>query len=112
MRRAVLASLALVVALGCDDDGEPTDAGTDAGGVDAGPVMDWPFAEVPLSDEPEPGVTRELVMVDGVEVPRSRADGFDYDGASNSIIFRGSTYRPAIGSEVVVSYRTWAAGVQ
>jgi hypothetical protein len=45
--------------------------------------------------------------VDGVEIPRSRADGFDYDGASNSIVFRGSTYRPELGSEVVVSYRIW-----
>jgi len=52
------------------------------------------------------------VALDGVEVPRSRADGFDYDGASNSIVFRGRMYRPEIGSEVVVSYRRWGGDVE
>lgn len=101
MRRAVLASLALVVALGCDDDGEPTDAGTDAGGVDAGPVMDWPFAEVPLSDEPEPGVTRELVMVDGVEAPPNP----DTNDATPPELnrFQVVRYRPTGATEVRAS---------
>ena len=52
------------------------------------------------------------VALDGVEVPRSRFDGFDYDGASNSIVFRGRMYRPEIGSEVVVSYRRFGSEVE
>ncbi|HEY8431542.1 MAG TPA: hypothetical protein VIL20_24345 [Sandaracinaceae bacterium] len=40
------------------------------------------------------------------------ADGFDYDGVANSIVFRGPTYRPMIGSEVVVSYRIWGPSVE
>jgi hypothetical protein len=47
------------------------------------------------------------VTVRGVDVPRSRADGFDYDAASQTIVFYGSTYRPRSGDEVVVSYRVW-----
>ncbi len=40
-------------------------------------------------------------------VPRSRIDGFDYDGVSGSILFYGS-YRPvASGLDVVASYRTF-----
>ncbi len=39
------------------------------------------------------------------EVPRSRTDGFDYDGVTNAILFYGS-YRPAHnGLDVVASYR-------
>jgi hypothetical protein len=47
------------------------------------------------------------VRVRGVEVPRSRSNGFDYDFAQRSIVFYGATYRPARGDEVVVSYRVW-----
>jgi hypothetical protein len=52
------------------------------------------------------------VVVNGVAVPRSRAEGFDYDGAANSIVFHGRTYRPEIGSEVTVSYRVWGRRVE
>jgi hypothetical protein len=52
------------------------------------------------------------VVVAGVAVPRSRAEGFDYDGAANSIVFHGRTYRPAIGTEVTVSYRVWGRRVE
>jgi hypothetical protein len=39
------------------------------------------------------------------EVPRSRTDGFDYDGVTNAILFYGS-YRPVHnGLDVVASYR-------
>jgi hypothetical protein len=47
------------------------------------------------------------VRVRGMDVPRSRADGFDYDAASRSVIFYGNTFRPQKGDEVVVSYRVW-----
>jgi hypothetical protein len=40
-------------------------------------------------------------------VPRDKDNGFDYDPASNSIFFRGSTYRPQTNDLVVVSYRVW-----
>jgi hypothetical protein len=41
-------------------------------------------------------------------VPRSRLNGFDYDGTHQTISFFG-TCRPAVGSEVAVSYRAWEA---
>ncbi|MDP3277062.1 MAG: hypothetical protein Q8Q09_17860 [Deltaproteobacteria bacterium] len=47
------------------------------------------------------------LRVRGMDVPRSRAEGFDYDPASRSIIFFGNRFRPARGDEVVISYRVW-----
>jgi hypothetical protein len=47
------------------------------------------------------------VRVRGVDVPRSRSNGFDYDSVSNAVVFYGATYRPATGNEVVISYRVW-----
>jgi hypothetical protein len=47
------------------------------------------------------------VRVRGMDVPRNRAEGFDYDAASRSIIFFGARYRPMRGDEVVISYRVW-----
>ncbi len=44
----------------------------------------------------------------GTLVPRSAADGFDYDGPNNAIIFNvapGSSYAPKIGDTIAVSYR-------
>ncbi|MBZ0121148.1 MAG: hypothetical protein K8H88_29400, partial [Sandaracinaceae bacterium] len=70
----------------------------------AGAASSFVFERVPIS-------ATIRVRVDNVEVPRSRLDGFDYDGASNSIVFRGRTYRPSIGSEVVVSYRVWGGSI-
>ena len=47
------------------------------------------------------------VGVRGVDVPRSRSNGVDYDSVSNAGVFYGATYRPAMGNEVVISYRVW-----
>ncbi len=47
------------------------------------------------------------VRVRGMDVPRSRVDGFDYDPGTRSIVFYGATYRPAMGQQIVVSYRVW-----
>lgn len=47
------------------------------------------------------------VRVRGMDVPRSRSQGFDYDPVSRSIVFYGSMFRPAMGDEVVISYRVW-----
>lgn len=49
------------------------------------------------------------VRVRGMEAPRSRVDGFDYDSASRAVVFYGSTWRPRSGDEVVISYRTWGS---
>ena len=51
------------------------------------------------------------VNVKGNDVPRSRSEGFDYDPASKSVVFYGSQYRPALGDEVVISYRVWAGSI-
>lgn len=40
-------------------------------------------------------------------VPRSRADGFDYEDRANSLVFRGATYRPMIGDQVRAAYFYW-----
>ncbi len=47
------------------------------------------------------------VRVRGMDVPRNRAEGFDYDPGSRSIIFFGARYRPMRGDDVVISYRVW-----
>ncbi len=47
------------------------------------------------------------VRVHGMPVPRSRASGFDYDPVSRSVVFFGTTFRPAMGDQVVISYRVW-----
>lgn len=47
------------------------------------------------------------VRVRGMDVPRNRAEGFDYDPGARSIIFFGNRYRPMRGDEVVISYRVW-----
>jgi len=47
------------------------------------------------------------VRVDETLVPRSRADGFDYDANANTIVFRGGTYRPRRGQTVRSAYFFW-----
>ncbi len=64
-------------------------------------------AASPYRLERQPITSTLKVRVRGVDVPRSRADGFDYDQASNTVVFRGATHRPAPGDEVVISYRVW-----
>jgi hypothetical protein len=64
-------------------------------------------ASSPYRLERQPITSTIKVRVRGVDVPRSRRDGFDYDQAANAIVFRGATHRPAMGDEVVISYRVW-----
>lgn len=45
----------------------------------------------------------------GVEVDRSRENGFDYDGAVNRILFTGDS-TPSDGDEVTISYQRWIGG--
>jgi hypothetical protein len=47
------------------------------------------------------------VNVDGVDVPRSKLSGFDYDLAARALVFHGDTYRPQPGQILYVAYRTW-----
>ena len=56
---------------------------------------------------PQPASTIK-VNVRNQDVPRSRADGFDYDPVSKAIVFYGANFRPAIGDQVYISYRVWA----
>jgi len=47
------------------------------------------------------------VRVDATAVPRSRADGFDYDDVARSLVFRGGTFRPRRGQAVRAAYFHW-----
>jgi thrombospondin type 3 repeat protein len=60
----------------------------------------------PISMTLKVGITRAGMTTTTV-VPRDKQNGFDYDPASNSIFFRGTTYRPAMGDLVTVSFRVW-----
>lgn len=51
------------------------------------------------------------VNVRGVDIPRSRSEGFDYDPVSKSVVFYGSQYRPKMGDTVIVSYRLWQGSI-
>jgi hypothetical protein len=42
-----------------------------------------------------------------VEVPRHPTDGFEFDGAENSVVLRGSFLPDAPGRDIAVSYRYW-----
>jgi len=64
-------------------------------------------ATSPYRLERQPITSTLKVRVRGQEVPRSRVDGFDYDSAANSVVFFGTTHRPRMGDEVVISYRVW-----
>ena len=65
-RAALLIALALVTA--CEAP-PTTDAGADAGPSDAGPPRDWPLADVEAITTPEPGIRREVRVIDGVAAP-------------------------------------------
>ena len=47
--------------------------------------------------------------MDGVEIKRSRTNGFDYRSASNSLVFINVKYKK--GSEVIASYKRWQQGI-
>jgi hypothetical protein len=64
-------------------------------------------ASSPFILERTPITSTIQVRVRGRAVPRSRSAGFDYDAVSRAVVFYGDMYRPAMGDEVVVSYRLW-----
>jgi hypothetical protein len=41
------------------------------------------------------------------DIPRDRANGFDFDSASRRIVFYGSCLPNAAGKQIAVSYRFW-----
>lgn len=49
-----------------------------------------------------------LVAIDGVAIPRSRAAGFDYHAADNSLAFVNQDFDPEQSAEAVISYLRWA----
>ena len=47
------------------------------------------------------------VRVDGAPVPRSHADGFDYDDGARALSFYGSAHRPRPGQTVRMAAFRW-----
>lgn len=68
----------------------------------AGASSEFSLTQAPISS------SIRVRLVDRI-VPRSRADGFDYDGVANALVFRGPSYRPRAGNEVRSAYFVWRA---
>ncbi|MFO0624675.1 MAG: hypothetical protein U0325_03595 [Polyangiales bacterium] len=62
-------------------------------------------ATVRLPAVPVSGVAR--VTVRGMDVPRSRVDGYDLDPVRRAVLFYGTRYRPAAGEAVRVTFPAW-----
>jgi hypothetical protein len=79
--------------------------------VDAvtGAASQFQLSGNPISSTIKVGVIRVGAGGNGTTdiAPRDKDDGFDYDPVSNSIFFRGFTYRPNQDDVVIVSYRLW-----
>ncbi|MDQ3031015.1 MAG: lysophospholipase [Myxococcota bacterium] len=75
--RASFAFALLLVA--CGSDTSPVDGGVDTSVAppDAGPPRDWPAAEPPATTEPEEGILRDVIVVDGVDAPPNPTTGDD-----------------------------------
>jgi hypothetical protein len=69
----------------------------------AGAASEFVLPVDPISASLRARVDRQLV-------PRSRSDGFDYEERSRALVFRGATYRPAMGQEVRTAYFVWCDG--
>ncbi|MCK5796724.1 MAG: hypothetical protein KAI47_06055, partial [Deltaproteobacteria bacterium] len=66
-------------------------------------------AASPVVLEYVPIASSLAVAMDGVEVKRSRTNGFDYRAEQNSLAFINVKFDK--GSEVVASYKRWARQV-
>jgi hypothetical protein len=75
--------------------------------VDAvtGAASQFQLRATPISASLKVGVSRQGRAT--TIVPRDRQSGFDYDPVSNSIFFRGTSFRPEPGDLVTISYRVW-----
>lgn len=58
--------------------------------------------QFPLSSSPASATIR--IVRNGALVPRSQADGWDYEESTNQVVFYGNA-RPAIDDEVAIGYR-------
>jgi hypothetical protein len=81
--------------------------------LDLGPTIDALLEDIignasPLTLKKIPISASVSVSKSGVPLTRSRQDGFDYRGSTNSIAFFNQIFSPAAPSEIVVSYRRWA----
>lgn len=81
--------------------------------LDFGPTVDAIIDSIvgdasPLTLRTYPISASISVARDGTAVPRSRDTGWDYRGASNSIVFFNMPFNPFDPAEVAVSYRRWA----
>jgi len=76
--------------------------------VDAvsGAASQYVLTGSPISSTIKVGLTRQGTATT-VIIPRDKQNGFDYDPTSNSIFFRGATYRPNENDRVTISYRLW-----
>lgn len=79
--------------------------------VDAvtGAASQYQLRGAPISASLKLGITHVGAggMTTTTVVPRHRQNGFDYDPVSNAVFFHGTTYRPAVGDRVTISYRVW-----
>jgi hypothetical protein len=66
----------------------------------AGAASEFQLDRAPISSTLRVAVETRLA-------PRSRADGFDWDQDSRSLVFRGNTYRPRRGQMVRSAYFWW-----
>jgi hypothetical protein len=75
----------------------------------AGAASQYQLTGSPISSTLRVGVARVGPGGTGAVdiVPRDKDDGFDYDPVSNSIFFRGFSFRPNQGDVVILSYRNW-----
>lgn len=69
-------------------------------------ASEYVLTGTPISSTIKVGITPSGSTVTTV-VPRDKEQGFDYDPLSNSIYFRGTTFRPNQGDRVTISYRVW-----
>jgi hypothetical protein len=76
--------------------------------VDAvsGAASQFQLTNNPISASIKVGITRQGTGMTTI-VPRDKQNGFDYDPVSNSIFFRGATFRPNNNDRVTISYRIW-----
>jgi hypothetical protein len=65
-------------------------------------------AASPVKLEYVPISSSLAVAMDGVEIMRSRTNGFDYRSSTNTLAFINVTYKK--GSEVIASYKRWRQG--
>jgi hypothetical protein len=65
-----------------------------------GAVSEFVLSSVPISES----IT---VRVGTSVTHRSQSNGFDYDDASNSLVFHGTNVRPAVGDVVKTAYFVW-----